>query len=258
MWILLLILLFAGISGAQTEVPPVTAPDPMAQADALYEQRANIEALKQAIKIYEDICAKEPTNYESRWRLARCMYDLGSKTLDRKAKAVIAQKGIDVAKKAVELQPKKAEGHFWLGVCYGIFGEAKGIMKSLGLVGPIKDEMNIVLKIDPNCEGGGADRVLGRMYYRLPWIAGGSKKKSLEYLLKSLQLAPANTLTKLYLCDTYWSLGQKDKAKKELEEILSVKPDPRWIPETLDDQKEARRRLDNVARGKKPSEEEDD
>lgn len=244
---------------AQTppEQPVAVEPSPMDRADALYQKRDDAESLKQSVRTYQEICAADSANYEAHWRLARCMYFVGLKETDRKVKQEIYQKGIDAARKAMSLQQGKAEGHFWLGVSYGVFGEATGIMKSLSLVGPIKLEMNTVLKIDPNCEGGGPDRVLGRLYYRLPWIAGGNKKKSLEYLQKSLKLAPANTLTKLYLADTYWSLGQKDKARTELEEILTLQPDPRWLPELASDQKEARRRLDNISKGKKPSEEED-
>lgn len=237
--------------------PAIAPADPMAAADALYASRADGVSLAKAITAYEAICAKEPANYDAHWKLARCMYLHGEKEPNRAAKQVIFQKGIDAAKAAVAAQPGKAEGHFWLGVCYGTFGEAKGVMKSLGMVGPIKTEMAAVLRIDPNCEDGGADRVLGRLFYRLPWLAGGSKKKSLEHLLKSEQLAPTNTLTKLYLGDTYWSLGEKDKARKKLEDALAVTPDPDWIPETEADKKEARRRLDNIAKGKKPSEGED-
>lgn len=252
----LAVLLSACTVLAQESSPPESA-DPMAHADAHFQARANSEELKQAVKSYEDVCSNDGTNYEAHWRLARCIYYYGVREPSRDVRQQLFQKGIDAAKKAIALQPRKAEGHFWLGVNYGVFGEAKGVMKSLSLVGPIKTEMNAVLRIDPNCEGGGPDRVLGRLYYRLPWIAGGSKKQSFEYLQKSLKLAPTNTLTKLYLSDTLWSLGQKAESRKQLEEILTLQPDPRWLPEYEVDRKEAQRRLNNIAKGKKPAEEED-
>ena len=43
---------------------------------------------------------------------------------------------------------------------YGVYGEAKGVLKSLSLVPSIKQEMQTCLEIDPSVEGYGPDRVL--------------------------------------------------------------------------------------------------
>jgi tetratricopeptide (TPR) repeat protein len=108
---------------------------------------------------------------------------------------------------------------------------SKGIFKSLSLVPVIKQEMQTCLEIDPAVEGWGPDRVLGRLYYKLPWFKGGDKKKSIAYLEKSLTGAPTNALTRLYLAESYRSKGMKSEAIAQLREVVSMIPDPRWAPE---------------------------
>jgi len=198
----------------------------IAQGDELYNQRGDLAKAKEALVKYREAVAQGEDKYEAYWRMARAEYWIGDRTADNNEKKVIFSLGIEEAKKAVELGPTRAEGHFWLGVNYGSYGEAKGVLKSLSLVGPIKAEMGAVLRIDQGYENGGANRVLGRVYYKLPGFVGGSNKKSLLNLLKSKQLGPKDSLTRLYLAETYLALGEVEKAREELEFILNLEADP--------------------------------
>lgn len=217
----------------------------ISKGDELYAQRESIEKAKEAQKLYEEAIKLDPKNYEAHWKLAKTIYFIGQRSPEEK-KVSIFEKGVEIAKKAVALEPNKPEGHFWLGVLYGVYGEARGVMKSLFLVDDIKEEMNITLKLDPNIEGGGPYRLLGRMYYKLPGIAGGSKDKSLEYLLKAKEICPSNALTRIYLADTFLAMKKKEEAKKELKEVIEMEPDPRWIPETKELKKEAKEKLEKI------------
>lgn len=214
------------------------------QSDDLYAERGDLAKAKLALaKLQEALVAGEDA-YGVYWRMARAEYWIGDHTADKTAKKQIFQQGIDHAKKAIELGPNKVEGHFWLGVCYGVYGEAKGVLKSLALVKPIKGEMRRVLEIDPAYDKGGADRVLGRVYHEVPGIAGGSEKKSLEHLLKAVEYGPRVGLNLLYLADTYISLDQIEKARETLEYILTMEPEPELIPETMEEREQARQRLE--------------
>ena len=146
--------------------------------------------------------------------MSRLSYWIGDHTPNKDVKKRIFLQGVDYAKKAIELGPDKADGHFWLGVCYGVYGDAKGVLKSLSLVKPIKAEMRRVLEIDPAYDRGGADRVLGRVFHEVPRIAGGSEKTSLEHLLKAVEYGPRVGLNLLYLADTYISLDRVEDARR--------------------------------------------
>jgi tetratricopeptide (TPR) repeat protein len=210
------------------------APDLLAQARTAYDQRANGSQARGAVDLYAQAFKADPKSYAAAWEGARACYYYGHYVIpDQPDKILLAlfQDGIDRARAAVALEPKGAEGHFWLGVLDGVYGETKGIFKSLSMVPEIKQEMQVSLDIDPAVEGYGPDRVLGRLYFKLPGFKGGDNKKSIEYLERSLKGAPTNALTKLYLAETCKSEGMKDKAIGQLKEILSMTPDPRWAPE---------------------------
>ena len=214
------------------------------QSDDLYAERGDLAKAKLALAKLQEALAAGEDAYGVNWRLSRVEYWIGDHAADKTAKKQIFQQGIEHAKKAIELGPDKVEGHFWLGVCYGVYGEAKGVLKSLSLVKPIKEEMRRVLEIDPAYDKGGADRVLGRVYHEVPRIAGGSEKKSLGHLLKAVEYGPRVGLNLLYLADTYISLGQIDKARQTLEYILTMEPEPELIPETMEEREQARQRLE--------------
>ncbi len=223
-------LAMAGIPTASAQAPD----DPLAKARAAYEQRADPAQSRAALDLFEGAANADPKSYEGRWEGARAAYFFGNYTrtdASDSEKMAIFQRGIELAKQAVALQPKGVEGHFWLGVLYGVYGEAKGIFKSLSLVPDIKREMQTCLDLDPSVEGWGPDRVLGRMYFKLPWFKGGSNAKSIEHLERSLKGAPTDALTRFYLAETYKSEGMKAKAIEQLRQVVSMTPDPRWTPE---------------------------
>jgi len=204
------------------------------RAMAAYAARADMGQAKAAVELFAQAAREDPAAYEARWMGAAAAYYYGTYPREEapdKEKMAIFQGGIDLAKEAVQLKPEGVEGHFWLGVLYGVYGEAKGIMKSLSLVPDIKREMQACLDADPAVEGWGPDRVLGRMFFKLPFFKGGDKKKSIEHLERSLAGAPTNALTRVYLAASYRAEGMKDKAREQCRHVLDMQPDPRWAPE---------------------------
>jgi tetratricopeptide (TPR) repeat protein len=210
------------------------APPPLEQARQAFAERSSPAKAKSAADLFAQAAKADPKSYEARWEGAKACYFYGNFTLETAADSVkmaIFQDGIDRAKAAVALDPKGVEGHFWLGVLYGVYGEAKGIFKSLAMVPDIKKEMQTCLELDPAVEGHGPDRVLGRMFYKLPGFKGGDNRKSIEHLVRSMEGSPTNALTRLYLAETYKTEGMKDKAVEQLKFVVAMTPDPRWAPE---------------------------
>jgi tetratricopeptide (TPR) repeat protein len=233
----------AGIWAPAQEQPA----DPLSQPRAAYELRSSPAKAKAAVDLFGKALKADPKSYEASWEGARACYYYGHYDLaDAPDSEVLAlfQEGIGRARAAVALNPKGAEGHFWLGVLDGVYGETKGIFKSLSMVPEIKQEMAAALAINPSVEGGGPDRVLGRLYFKLPGFKGGDNKKSIEHLEKSLQDAPTNALTRLYLAETYKSEGMKDKALEQVKFIIAMTPDPQWAPEHPSIKAQAQKLLD--------------
>lgn len=208
---------------------PQDANELISQGDELYNEMKEMTAAKEALEKYHKAMLMMEKKYDAYWRIARIMYYIGEYTDGKKEQQSIFSQGIYYAKKAVDEEPEKPDGYYWLGVNQGKYGEVKGVLKSLSLVKPIKNAMQKVIELDRSYEDGGPDRLLGRVYYKLPGFAGGSKDKSLEHLLKSLEYGPNDALTRLFLADTYLSLKETDKARAELDYILAMEDDPHWI-----------------------------
>jgi tetratricopeptide (TPR) repeat protein len=178
-------------------------------------------------------------------RLGKTYYWLGAHA-SKDNQIELFQKGIDWSKKAIEINPKNAGGYFWLGVNNSKYGEARGILRSLFLVGPIIDSMQQVIAIDPAYEYGGPYRVLGRVYFKLPRFAGGGIDKSIENLKKSLEYAPNVSTTHLFLAESYMAKKEYQLAQQELNIIISTPAMPGLEPEFNADKEEARRLLAKV------------
>jgi tetratricopeptide (TPR) repeat protein len=131
----------------------------------------------------------------------------------------------------VALQPNRPEGHFWIAANMGALAESFGLRQGIRYRGAIRDELQTVLKIDPAYLHGSADRALGRWYYKVPGLFGGSKKKSEEHLRKALAYNPQSVITRLFLAETLIELDRPAEARKELEAALAAPDDPQWAPE---------------------------
>jgi len=220
------------------------APQNLATCHELARNRADMVKYREAINCYEQSFAAAPRE-DTAVRLGKSYYWLGAHSAED-VQTELFQKGIDWSKKAIELNPKSAGGHFWLGVNNGKYGESRGILKSLFLVGPIKEEMKQVIAIDPAYEHGGAYRVLGRMFYKLPGFAGGGVDKSITNLKKSLDYSPNVSTTHVFLAESYIKQKDYQGAKNELNFVLKAAVIPGLEPEFQADKAAAARLLEEL------------
>src|SRR6266496_3096295 len=155
---------------------PVAAQAP-ADPDALYRERANITRAREASAIWDARLTADPKDFDSAWKLARAAYWLGGHdTPDARRKAL--ERGVAAARQAAMLEPRRPEGHFWMAASMGELAESYGLRQGLKYRGAIKDALETVLHLDRAYLQGSADRALGRWYFRVPGLFGGSNKKS--------------------------------------------------------------------------------
>lgn len=223
--------------------PTETLEGLIAEGDTLYAQRQDPLLAARALAKFQEALRLAPDNYQALWKNAQIMYFIGDNSKDSSEKLKIFKQAMDICKKAVALKPNGVEGHYWLGVHTGSYGETRGVLKSLFLKGDIISEMNKAIAIDGTYESGGAYCVLGRLYFKVPGIFGGSNKKSRLNLEKCRQIAPKSSVALLFLAETLWDMDEEELAIKTLEELLSMEPDPAWIPETEKDKAEGRKLL---------------
>jgi len=216
---LLLLSIAAGVRAQEAQDP-----------DRLYADREKLSSALEASSIWEARLARNPRDFESAWKLARNCYWLGGHVPENERRKQF-ERGMDAAMKAIELQPNRPEGHFWLAADMGAMAEGFGLRAGIKYRGPIKKELETVLMIDAGFQQGSADRALGRWYLRVPRLFGGSKDKSVEHLKKSLTYAPESTATLYFLAETYLEMDKQEDAKKALQAVLGAPLHPEWTPE---------------------------
>jgi len=207
--------------------------------DVLYRQRENVQAAQHAAQIWADRLAGNGKDFESAWKLARARYWLGTHGPEADRKAAL-EAGIAAGRAAIALDPGKPEGHFWVAANMGALAESFGLRQGLKYRGDIKNELETVLRLDAAFQQGSADRALGRWYYKVPGLFGGSDKTSEEHLRKSLTYNPNSTASLYFLAETLMALKKKDEARAILNRAIEAPVDPDWAPEDRDFKQKAR------------------
>jgi tetratricopeptide (TPR) repeat protein len=230
----ILILLPAPAQGAQTSA--------IERADVLFAVRDNGDNLKQATSMMEQLTAREPSNYEAWWRLARLRYYLADREKDSSKKSKVLQAGVDAAKKAAALDDKRVEAHFWFAANEGEYADLKGALQSLNLVKTIRKEFEAALAINPAYENGAIYSALGQIDLNLPRLLGGNERRGIERLEEGLKLGPNNAELKVTLAEVYGKKGRKDEARKLLESVISGN-DPTRSPAEMEELKTKARAL---------------
>jgi tetratricopeptide (TPR) repeat protein len=206
----------------RTERVQATAvPDP----NVLYAAREDLAKAREAAAIWANRLQSNPRDFEAAWKLARARYWLGGRAPEAERKGLL-EAGIAAGRAAAALEPNRPEGHFWIAANMGALAESFGLRQGLKYRGDIKDELLIVLKIDPAYQQGSADRALGRWYFKVPGLFGGSNKKSEEHLRKSLTYNPNSSSSHFFLAETLIDMGRNADAQAELQRIIDKPTDP--------------------------------
>ncbi len=154
--------------------------------------------------------------------------------------------GIAAGRTAASLQPNAPEGHFWIAANMGALAESFGTRQGLKYRKPIKESLEIVLRLDPAFMDGSADRALGRWYFKVPRLFGGDRKQSEAHLRKSLSYNQNSTVSHFFLAELLDDEGRKDEARAEFERVIDAPANADWIPEDQEFKDKARRALSHM------------
>jgi tetratricopeptide (TPR) repeat protein len=221
-------------------VAELADPDP----DALYAAREQLPSARAAADIWNArLSAPGTSEFESAWKLARACYWLGGHVPDQERRSQY-ERGIQAGKRAAAIEPRRPEGHFWMAANMGAMAESFGIRAGLRYRGAIKDALETVVRLDPAYEQGSADRALGRWYFKVPRLFGGSREKAIEHLMRSLGYAPASTATHYFLAEVYLDMDRPADARRAAQAVLDAPFDPEWTPEDREFKQKAKALLE--------------
>jgi tetratricopeptide (TPR) repeat protein len=115
----------------------------------------------------------------------------------------------------------------------------------LASIAEIREAMNKVIALQPGYEGASAYDILAQIELQTDVIGGGSAAKAVEYLEKAITIEKNNSNLYLHLGEAYLATDKNAEGKKQLEHVLSMKPDPDHLVDHAAAVAEAKRVLEN-------------
>jgi tetratricopeptide (TPR) repeat protein len=189
--------------------------------------------------------AKDGKSYELLWRGARACAWLTEEFEDKTQRASYAQKGIDLSRRAVEIDPKRVEGHYYLGINIGQSATTKTVGAYMMVpkvlkaadqalkidakfdhAGPAAADQ--ALKIDAKFDHAGPARLLGNVYAKAPGAAGGDIDEGIKYLSLAVQLAPDYPQNHLHYGEALAKDEKYDESDKQYRLVLDAVSTPEW------------------------------
>ncbi len=184
-----------------------------------------IDLLKKAVETTE---GKEQE--EAVWKLLRTYYFKGYYCTDNSdMKQLIYDQGKELGEKFLEKYPESPGINVWTAILWGVWGEEHGIVAAAtsGVAGKMRDYCEKAIEVDPEWSNGAAYRILGRLHFKapnIPFVLGWpDNDDSIENLEKARKIDPENLFIKQYLAETLYDEGEKEKAFKLMDEVLSAK-----------------------------------
>jgi len=239
-------------NGGGSPAPPAVdngdakmAAERIAEADTLYEGREDLTKARVAVASLRQARTADYGNYEAAWKLARAAFYVGEYSKNNSETDDMFREGTEAGKAAVQLQPDKPEGHFWLGANYG-GAAAHSTIANLSSFKDIKGEMETVLKLDEGYQGYSVYLGLGRLYLQAPRVFGGDSQKAIQYLEKGVKLNPNHSLMRFHLAEAYAANNREAEAKKQIEALTAITPDPKYVPEHKDAVEKGKKLLEKI------------
>jgi len=221
-------LLAASYAGAQT------AADHVALGDKEYVA-LNAPA---ALQHYEEAIKLDPKNYEALWKASRSDVDLGSFEKNDKAREGYFKNAELYARRAVEVNPGDAEGHFNLARALGKNALSQGPKARIKFAGDVRTHALDCLKINPKHAGclhvmgmwnaevmrlNGFTRMMAKNFLGGKIFDSANWADARRYMEESVANEPDRIVHHVDLAGVYRDTGDKAKARAEWQAAMKLR-----------------------------------
>jgi tetratricopeptide (TPR) repeat protein len=220
-------LLAASVAGAQTAADHVTLGDKEYVA-------MNAPA---ALQHYEEAIKVDPKNYEALWKASRSAVDLGSYESNDKKREDYFKNAELYARRAVEVNPGDAEGHFNLARALGKNALTQSPRARIKYAKDVRDHALECLKISPKHAGclhvmgmwnaevmrlNGFTRMIAKNFLGGKIFDSASWAEAKRYMEASVASEPDRIVHHVDLAGVYRDTGDKAKARAEWQAALKL------------------------------------
>lgn len=216
-----------------------------AEFDALFSQRHEAAALATCEVFLRNQLQTAP-DYDWLWRSAQLQYFRGLQAADAGNEAEAREYYMTAAEQALDaenLQKGGLEATYWVGVAELEAARLAGKIALARILKDVEKRLEQAAYMDEAFHHGGPFRVLGRICQQKPLLLGGSLDRAMAFYKDSLQKAPNNSTTLLYLADALIADRQPGAARQTLYTLIEATPDPDWQWEHARDKREAEKWL---------------
>ena len=163
------------------------------------------------------------------WRGARACAWLTEEFGDKQRRASFAQKGVDYSRRAVEIDPKRVEAYYYLGINLGQSATTKTV-GAYSMVPKVVKAGEAAMKLDERFDHAGPARLIGTVYAKAPpWPASiGDIDEGIKYLARAVELAPDYPQNHLHYGDALTVDNKLDEAEREYKLVLDAQVPAEW------------------------------
>jgi tetratricopeptide (TPR) repeat protein len=224
-----------------TPLQPI--PEVLQKTESLFKQRTDISNLREAVKLLTAARSADNRNFEVEWKFSKFSYFLGKQTTDEKESSSAFEKGKEAGMIASRMEPNKPDGYFWYGANLGELARQSPVTIGIKSVTDIQQAMNKVIELDPGYQAASAYDALAQIELKTT-MTGGKPEKAVELLEKALEIEKNNTNLRLHLAEAYLAVDKDAEARKQLDLVLQMKPNPEYLPEYNEDVSNAKKLLE--------------
>jgi tetratricopeptide (TPR) repeat protein len=220
-------LLAASVAGAQT------AAEHIALGDKEYVAM-NAPA---ALAHYEEAIKQDPKSYEALWKASRSAVDLGSAEPNDSKRENYFKNAELYARRAVEVNPGDAEGHFHLARSLGKNALTQGPRSRIKYATDVRAHALECLKINPKHPGclhvmgmwnaevmrlNGFTRMLAKNLLGGQVFGSANWNEAKRYMEEAVANEPDRIVHHVDLAGVYRDMGEKDKARAEYQAVMKM------------------------------------
>jgi tetratricopeptide (TPR) repeat protein len=190
-----------------------------------------------ALKHYEAAVAADSNSYEALWKASREAVDLGEAATDEAQRNTLYRRGEEYARRAVEVNPTDAEGHFHLARSLGRRALTLGSRERVKYAADVRAHALEALKYNPQHAGAlhvmgvwnaevmrlnGISRFMAKNFLGGQVFGSASWKEAVRYMEQAVSVEPNRLVHRVDLAEIYADIGDKAKARTELEYVMNA------------------------------------
>ena len=164
---------------------------------------------------------KHPQDIDLLIELSHIYFNMGDDLFTEDENRLSAhKKGIQVGKKALELDESNPEAHFVYAINLGSAAQLEGVTAGALHLEEILEHVRRTLELQP--DHAPALQMMGGLLAELPWFAGGDEEKAKSYLLDAIRVDGNYTKARIYLAKLYLKEGKTQDAIRQLQAVIQA------------------------------------